>query len=178
MKGYKISENGICNGFKYKAGETYTFEDNLELCNDWFHFYKNIDDVFEWYDYNKNKTIIFEIEALGKIIKDNNKCVTNKIKILRIIPKKEYNKLFKRYKFDKNGNMIYEKYSDGFWIKRKYDKNNNIIYEENFDGSWTKWKYDKNSNLIFFKDSTGYWAKWKYNKNGNKIFEKNSNDLR
>ena len=154
MKGYKISINGFCNGFKYEVGNTYTFEGKLRLWKKGFHFCKNIDDVFEWYDYNKDKTVIFEIEALGEIIEDNNKCVTDKIKILRVIPKREYNKLFKRHKFDKNFNMIYEENSKGFWIKWEYDKNNNLIYYESSSGYWKKWEY-KNNRLIYYKNSHG-----------------------
>ena len=175
MKGYKISNNRICKGFKYEVGKTYTFEGELRLCNQGFHFYKNIDDVFEWYFYDRNNTIIFEIEALGKIIEDENKCVTDKIKVLRIIPKKEYNKLFKRYKFDKNGNMIYKENIGGSWVKYKFDKNNNEIYYENSDGFWRKWKYDKNNNLIYYENSNGFWEKWKYDKNNNLICKENSN---
>ena len=190
MKGYKISVNGYCSGFKYEIGKTYTLKKGkLELCNNGFHFCKNFDDVFEWYDYNKDNTTIFEVEALGKIIEDNDKCVTDKIKILRIIPKREYNKLFKRHKFDKNNNLIKiikweydknnnlicEKTSDGFWIKWKYDKNNNKIYEEDSKGFWKKWEYDENNNLIYIKYSDGFWQKWEYDKNNNLIHYKNSN---
>ena len=175
MKGYKISENGICNGFKYEVGKTYTFKGKLRMDENGFHFCEHIDDVFKCYDYDKNKTIIFEIEAVGKIIRDFDKCVTDKIKILRTIPKKEYNKLFNRHKFDKNSNMIYEEDSDGYWRKWKFDKNNNEIYYENSDGFWRKWKYDKNNNLIYYENLNGFWEKWKYDKNNNKIYYENSN---
>ena len=175
MKGYKTSENGICNGFKFEVGKTYTLKKGkLKMCKNGFHFCENIDDVFKWYNYNRNKTIIFEIEALGKVIKDIDKCATNKIKILRIIPLKEYNKLFKKYKFDKNGNVIYEKDLNGYWRKWKYDDNNNKIFYKNSDGYWIKYKYDKNGNKILKKYSNGYWIKWKYDKNNNKIYYKDS----
>jgi len=174
MKGYKISVNGYCSGFKYEIGKTYTLKKGkLELCNNGFHFCKNIDNVFKWYHYDKNNTIIFEVEALGKIIKDIDECVTNKIKVLKIIPKEKYNKLFKRYKFDMNYNIIYEEDSDGCWIKYNYNKNNNIIYEEDSKGFWKKWEYDENNNLIFKKYSSGYWEKWKYN-NNNLIYKEDS----
>ena len=176
MKGYKISINGYCSGSKYEVGETYILKGKLEMCSNGFHFCKNIDDVFKWYHYDKNNTIIFEVEALGRIITDNDKCVTNKIKILRIVPLKEYNKLFRNYKFDKNGNLIFKKDSDGFQRKWKYDKNNNLIYYKKYsDGFQRKWKYDKNNNLIYYKNSNGDWTKWKYDKNNNLIYKKDSN---
>ena len=35
---------------------------------------------------------------------------------------------------DKNGNLIYFEYSNGYWVKREYDSNSNEIYYENSGG--------------------------------------------
>jgi hypothetical protein len=35
---------------------------------------------------------------------------------------------------NKNCNVVYKEYLDGFWSKRKFDSEGNIIYYENSDG--------------------------------------------
>jgi len=49
-------------------------------------------------------------------------------------------------KYDKNGNLIYSKDSDGYWKESKYDENNNLIYFKNSDGYWKESNYDENNN--------------------------------
>ena len=82
------------------------------MCSSGFHFCKNIDDLNGWHEFNKN-TKIFEVEAIGKIIEDRSKAVTDKIKVIREIPISEWNSLFKQHEYDKNGNKIKAEYSNG-----------------------------------------------------------------
>jgi hypothetical protein len=35
---------------------------------------------------------------------------------------------------DKNGNIIYREYSNGYWVKREYDDQGNEIYSEDSNG--------------------------------------------
>ncbi len=50
--------------------------------------------------------------------------------------------------YDKNNNLIYREYSNGFWAKWKYDECDNLIHYEDSDGDWWKWTYDEYGKLI------------------------------
>ena len=52
------------------------------------------------------------------------------------------------YDYDKNGNLIHRKDSDGYEEWCEYDKNGNLIHTKNSKGFETWYKYDKNGNLI------------------------------
>jgi len=57
--------------------------------------------------------------------------------------------------YDKNGNLLYRKNSNGYsWIN-EYDKNGNEIYFRNSDGFSCIKEYDKNGNEIYFENSNG-----------------------
>ena len=93
MKGYKVfNSDWTCRGFQYKVGETYEMDEKPIICEQGFHFCRNLKDCFYFYPFCKDVKIA-EVEALGEI--DHNecylrekisKCCTNKIKILREIP--------------------------------------------------------------------------------------------
>lgn len=85
MRGYKIFNPGwTCRGFQYKVGKTYKETGELEICQNGFHFCKQITDCFNYYGFSPNNKVA-EIVALGDIIEGTDKCCTNKIKILREI---------------------------------------------------------------------------------------------
>ena len=202
MKAYKATYNFKCIDLIYEIGKTYTFQGELSMCERGFHFCKKIDDIFQWYN-NTKELVLLEIEVLGQIIDhpDNDKSVTDKIKIIREIPRTEWNSIFEKYKFDEKGNMIYEKDSYGgeyFW-KYKYDEKGNMIYKKYSDGKKIFWeykydekenkiyekgyigveyfweyKYDEEGNVIYKKDCNGREYFYKYDEKGNKIYEKNS----
>lgn len=84
-KGYKVFNPGwTCRGFQYKVGKTYKETGELEICQNGFHFCKQITDCFNYYGFSPNNKVA-EIVALGDIIEGTDKCCTNKIKILREI---------------------------------------------------------------------------------------------
>ena len=62
-------------------------------------------------------------------------------------------------KFDKNGNEIYFKSSDGYEFWHEYDENGNCIHFKNSDGYEQWFEYDTNENCIHCKDTDGieYW---------------------
>ena len=92
MKGYKGFDKGLtCRGFQYKVGETYKHDGEIILCKVGFHFCKNIADVAYYYTHKDSE--FAEIEAIGKVVEGDNKCVTNKIKIIRIINQSEFYEL-------------------------------------------------------------------------------------
>ena len=88
MKGYKAFENDFtCKGFQYEVGKTYELEGRPSLCQYGFHFCEKMGDCFSYYDVEGSRYA--EVEALGEIVGDDDKKVTNKIKIVREISKDE-----------------------------------------------------------------------------------------
>ena len=85
MIAYKVfNPDWTCRGFKYQIGKTYEEEASPSICGRGFHFCKNLVDCFNYYDFDpKNK--VAEIEALGGIPGGDDKCCTNKIKIVKEI---------------------------------------------------------------------------------------------
>jgi hypothetical protein len=178
MKGYKASYNGICRDHKFEVGKTYEFDGKPKCCERGFHFCQKPDDVLNYYDIfdNHNRFVLFEVEALGKIATRNDKSCTNKIKIIRIVPKEEYNDVFKNHKFNEKSECIWKKYHTGTINEYKYDDHHIIIaskvtfnskevYEYTYDSSenliWSKspnnteYKYDRNTCAIWRKDPDG-----------------------
>jgi len=193
--GYKATENMKCINLIYEVGKTYTI-DSMEICSHGFHFCKVAKDVLNYYDYDKG-FVLLELEILGDVIDEGNKSVTNKVKVLRIIPKEEYptlldievddngNKLYQkdeyegdhRYEYDDRGNMIYHTNTCGEEYHYKYDEQGNMIYYKDSYGREYHWKYDEKGNKIYKQDFLGneYHWKYEYDEKGNKIYEKDSN---
>jgi len=85
MKGYKASYNGKCIYLTYEVGKIYTFNGELEICERGFHFCKELKDVFDYYqNREENDLIIFEIEALGEVVNEDNKSVAKNMNNLLI----------------------------------------------------------------------------------------------
>ena len=85
MIAYKVfNSDWTCRSFKYQVGETYKEDINPSVCYRGFHFCKNLVDCFNYYHFDPNNKVA-EIEALGDIAEDDDKCCTNVIKIVREI---------------------------------------------------------------------------------------------
>lgn len=84
MKGYKGFEKGlICRDKQYKENTIFE-EAETEICEKGMHFCENPLDVLNYYplvDENGNLNEFAEVEALGDVEKENDKCCTNKLKI-------------------------------------------------------------------------------------------------
>jgi PPE-repeat protein len=86
MKGFKVfNPNWTCRNFQYEVGQTYEMEASPSLCNRGFHFCQIAADCFGYYEFDLNNKVA-EIEALGEIAEEGDKCSTNKIHIIREIP--------------------------------------------------------------------------------------------
>ena len=108
--------------------------------------------------------------------------------IAQLLEKVDYSLILNKKNKTKNGTIIYEQFSDNSWKKFKYDKNDNII-----PGVTTKliklpvYVPEKNTkNIIKIKimenqktnkDSTGKWLKKEYDNKNNCIYVEDS-DLR
>jgi YD repeat-containing protein len=156
------------------------------MCSNGFHFCEKQQDVLGYYNYSKD-FILLEVEALGNIKTDGNKTVTDCIKILRVVPREEWEFLEDNHihykdsngdewwaEYDSNGNTIHFKNSNGYEWWAEYDSNGNTIHFKNSNGDEWWREYDSNGNVIHYKNSTGYEAWREYDSNGNEIHYKNS----
>ena len=87
MKGYKVfNSDWTCRGFQYNVGQVYEMDEKPICRNRGFHFCKKASDCFNYYSFNSNNKVA-EVEALGDIDtnKNDSKCSTNKIHIIREI---------------------------------------------------------------------------------------------
>ena len=82
IKGFKGFDKGLkCQGFQYEIGKEYSTQDgDFKLCEKGFHFCENPLDVLGYYPL-KDGNKYAEVEALGGIVSDGSKSVTNKIRI-------------------------------------------------------------------------------------------------
>jgi hypothetical protein len=80
----------------YEVGKTYIYRGKPILCEQGFHFCKNIDDVASYYSLTILNAI-FLVESLGECNEGRDKSVTNKIKIIRRITDTEFNLLSKKF---------------------------------------------------------------------------------
>ena len=85
IKGYKVfNPDWTCRGFKYEVGKTYKMDGDIEICKKGFHFCQKASDCFNYYFFDcRNK--VAEIEATGIVETEEDKSVTDKIKIVREI---------------------------------------------------------------------------------------------
>ena len=94
IKGF--DEDLKCRGFQFEVGKVYDTcakDDELKLCtNTVFHFCRSLQQVHSFYSCDEDNRYC-EIEVLGKLIEDKDKCGSNKIKIVREITGDELNKL-------------------------------------------------------------------------------------
>jgi hypothetical protein len=83
MIGYKAMEGNRCLGFIFEVGQTYEIKGKLEICKNGFHFCQDFLDLNNYYKFSNTSNRYYEIEALGEVITEGDKSVTNKIKIVR-----------------------------------------------------------------------------------------------
>lgn len=84
MKGYKgFNLDMTCRRFQYEVGKVYKTNKPIKLCEHGFHFCKELWQCFIYY--HEWNSCFAEVEALGDVKEDFYKCVTNKIKIVRLV---------------------------------------------------------------------------------------------
>ena len=168
MKGFKATYNMKCRNQTYKVGKTYT-SDKLQICRHGIHFCKKMKDVIEYYKPTKN-FVLLEVEAIGKVITDGDKSVTDKIKILRIVPPEEYNFKIYTHEYDDKGNMISTTYPDGKKDTYEYDDKGNVISNTSLSGHKITYEYDDKGNMISDTYPSGRKRVYEYDDRGNMIF--------
>ena len=85
-----------CRGMQFEVGKIYetgASDDELECCTDTvIHFCESLGDVHEYYSADGTNRFC-EVEPLGKVVKEDDKLGTNKIRIVREIVGDELNNL-------------------------------------------------------------------------------------
>ena len=107
MIGYKaFDENLKCRGFQFEVGKTYDTgraKEDLKLCTDTvFHFCRELHKIENVSDYRISNSRVCEVIAEGDIVTDGDKYGTNKLTILREIPREELNKYNNRNSGNRN----------------------------------------------------------------------------
>ena len=97
MIGYKAFDKDLkCRDFQFEVGKTYSTKakkKDLELCTDAvFHFCRELHRIECVSNYKISKSRVCEVIATGDVVTDGDKYGTNKIKILREIPREELDK--------------------------------------------------------------------------------------
>jgi len=89
VRGFKVfNPDWTCRGFQYEIGQTYEENVKPSVCYRGFHFCKQAKDCFNYYSFNPENKVA-EVIALGEVVEVDDKCCTNKIKIVREIPWQE-----------------------------------------------------------------------------------------
>ena len=177
MIAYKATYNFKCFNQEYKVGKTYT-SDRMKICRYGFHFCQKMDNVLNYYSPSSD-FILLEVEILGKVETRGDKSVTDKLKVLRVIPFDEYTDSMKSqfsvYEYDERGNLISEIHPDGFKTTYEYDERNNNIATTFPSGNKITYEYDDKGNEIAVTSSSGCQYTYKYDERNNMISKTNSN---
>jgi YD repeat-containing protein len=176
---YKATYNFKCRNQEYKVGKTYT-ADRMEICRLGFHFCYNMADTLRYYR-PKRDFVLLEIAVMGSVETDRNKSVTDKFKVLRVVPKEEYTEEMiaglAAFEYDERGNITKEYFDpDSYWIYEYDDRNNKISNTDECGDRWT-FEYDEHNKLITETDFNGTGIKYAYDERGNvtsKVYSDNA----
>ena len=93
MRGYKALNKDMSTLYgdmTYELNKEYEIERKLIMCENGYHFCKELINVFNYYPLDSR---VFEIDTLdGEIIKEGDKYCSRKIKLIREISEDEINK--------------------------------------------------------------------------------------
>ena len=119
IKGF--DKNLKCRGMQFEVGKIYetgASDDELECCTDTvIHFCESLGDVHGYYSVNGDNRFC-EVEPLGKVVKEDNKLGTNKIRIVREIVGDELNNI--KGLFNGNAGL----FNSGHWNSGNYNSGN------------------------------------------------------
>ena len=136
MIGYKaFDENLKCRCFQFEVGKTYKTKakkEELELCTDTvFHFCRELHRIEAVSNYTIADSRVCEVIAEGDIVTDGDKYGTNKITILREIPKEE----LKEYNHNNSGYCNSGYCNSGDWNSGNWNSGNRNSGNRN-SGNW------------------------------------------
>jgi YD repeat-containing protein len=169
MTGYIVTYDGIYKSLKLVPGKTYEYEGDYQK-GDIYSIQLLPDDLIYLQSYKSESTIIFEVEILNSVRTYESYVLADKMKIIRIIPKEEYNSLFSNFVFDENNNLIEDKLGE---ITYEYNDKNLILCTKKSGEIESTYEYDENNKLIHYKNDT-YEEWYEYDNNGNMVHFKDS----
>ena len=144
IKGYKATRNYKCFNQIYEVGQEYTINQKPILCSKGFHYCLNARNTLNYYPYNHEFKLL-EIEDLNPYssITDGHKSCSNHIKIIKEItdPEELLQLLGFVRTFNKVGQILTHKNSNGIWRESTYDENGNELTRKNSYGIWTKFTF-------------------------------------
>ena len=171
MIAYKATHNYKCRKQTYQVGKTYT-SDKFKICFYGMHYCNKMEDTLNYYEPTKD-FILLEVEILGDVETREDKSVTNKLKVLRVVPPDEYSDSMKSkfsvYEYDDRGNKISWITPDGYKLNYEYDDHGNKISATDSDGRKVTYEYDDRGNKISVTYPDGYKLNYEYDDHGNKI---------
>ena len=86
VKGYKVfNPDWTCQGKQYSCPGKFEEDVKLSICLRGMHFCKRLVDCFNYYDFNPDFHVA-EVVAYGRVVERDDKCVTDKLEIVREIP--------------------------------------------------------------------------------------------
>ena len=141
MIGYKaFDENLRCRGFQFEVGKTYDTgktKEEMKLCtNTVFHFCRELHRIENVSDYRISNSRVCEVIAEGDVVTNGDKYGTNKLFILREIPREELDKYNNYNSGDKNsGNYNSGDYNSGDKNSGNWNSGNRNSGDYN-SGNW------------------------------------------
>ena len=171
MIAYKATHNFKCRNQTYKVGKTYT-SDKFKICQHGMHYCNKMEDTLNYYEPTKN-FILLEVEILGVVETRQDKSVTNKLKVLRVVEFDEYTHSMKSrfvvYEYDDRGNKISVTFPNGSKRIFEYDDRGNMISMTYADGDKYTFEYDNSGNNISVTYPSNYKITYEYDDHGNMI---------
>ena len=152
MIGYKAFDKDLkCRDFQFEVGKTYSTKvkkADLKLCSETvFHFCRELHRIENVSNYKISESRVCEVIATGDIVTDGDKYGTNKIKILREIPREELDK----YNSCNSGNWNSGNCNSGNWNSGNRNSGNRNSGDWN-SGNWNS----GNWNSGFFNSDEPY----------------------
>ena len=147
MIGYKAFDKNLqCRGFQFEVGKTYETgktKEELKLCtNTVFHFCRELQKIENVSNYRISKSRGCEVIAEGDVVTDGDKYGTNKLFILREIPREELDK--------------YNNYNSGDYNSGDYNSGDHNSGNWN-SGNWNSGDYNSGD------DNSGDWNSGNWN---------------
>ena len=165
MKAYKATYKHKCRDQEYKVGKTYS-SDKMKICRYGIHYCNELKDTLTYYPYTKD-LVMLEIEVLGSIESVTDKSVTDKMKVLRVVPKDEWN--VTGLEFDDRGNRISLTCPSGNKYLNEYNERNNMISKTYPNGDKYLYEYNERNNMISSTYPNGDKHLYEYDKRDNMI---------
>ena len=141
MIGYKAFDKNLqCRGFQFEVGKTYETgktKEELKLCtNTVFHFCRELQKIENVSNYRISKSRVCEVIAEGDVVTDGDKYGTNKLFILREIPREELDKYNNYNSGDHNsGDHNSGNWNSGNWNSGDYNSGDDNSGDWN-SGNW------------------------------------------